>query len=267
MFLFFLFTFANAQTIDKVIAHVNNYPITTYDIYKATKEYKITPKDALNLLIDNALLNLELEKRGIEVDEFELQEAMEKIAKQNGFNLFEFKNILAQKGELNKFKNELKKRLKKEKLFNEIVKSNLKISEDEIKNYYKTHQKNFEVFDTIQVVEYSANNPNLLKEIKKNPLLKNPNIKVKTILFSYNQLPMNLLFLFNKTKTSDFTPIINSGSEYKMFYVVRKDGKKLLPYEKVKNLIANKLMQQKKEEILKEYFTKLKNKSEIEIFN
>ncbi|NPA11005.1 MAG: hypothetical protein GXO62_02050 [Epsilonproteobacteria bacterium] len=257
----------NAKIVDKVVASVGNLAITTYDVQKAAKNYNVPSNVALNRLIDEKILESELKKRGIGVDEFEIQKELEKIAKRNSLTLFEFKNILEQRGELDTLKSELKKRLLKEKLFNEIIRGKLNITPEEIKNYYDNHKDEFATFDTIQVIKYSANNPSLLNRVKQNPLLKNPNLKAKQIVYSQDELPLNLLFLFNKTKEGEYTPIVNDANGYAMYYVARKDGKKILPFEKVKNLIANKLYAQKREEILKDYFAKIKNQADIKIYN
>jgi hypothetical protein len=219
------------------------------------------------MLIDRAILRSELKKRGISVDEFEIENEMEKIANKNGLSLFEFKDILNQRGELNQFKEALKDKLLKEKLFNEIIKGKLNISDTEMKNYYENHKNEFKVFKTIQVVKYSANNPELLKKVKKNPLFSNSNVKIQTKSFYYNEIPLNKLFLFKSTDIGKFTPIINEGDKYVMYYIARKDGEIVLPFNKVKTLIANKLAAMKREEILKEYFSKLKNKADIQIYH
>jgi deoxyribodipyrimidine photolyase len=224
------------------------------------------PNQALNYLIDRKLLKEELQKRGIEVDDFDLQQAMEKIANKNGMTLFEFKRVLEERGELKKFISKLKENLKKQKLFAQIINSQLKVSPEEIKTYYNTHKNEFSIFKTIQVTKYSSNNPQALEKIKQNPL-SNEKVNIKTEVYEYNEIPQNLMFLFKSTKVGEFTPIISNGTSYVMFYVSRKDGKVILPFNKVKNLIANKLIAQKREEILKNYFEKLKNRADIRIYN
>jgi parvulin-like peptidyl-prolyl isomerase len=256
----------NAEVVDRVVASVNSEPITSYEVSKTVQEYHMNPNQALNFLIDQKLLQDELKRRGIEVDDFDIQQAMEKIANKNGMTLFEFKKLLEEKGEYDKFKKQLKTQLEKQKLFAQIVNTNLKISPEELKAYYNSHKNEFTVFKTIQVTEYTANNPEVLEKIKQNPL-SNENVNVQTKVYEYNEVPQNLMFLFKNTKVGEFTPPINNGSGYVMFYIARKDGKIILPFDKVKNVIANKLLAQKREEILKSYFDRLKNRADIKIYN
>jgi hypothetical protein len=255
----------NAQVIDKIIATVNNIPITSYEVNQTAKKMNVSAKDALNYLLDQKLIQSEIQKRGIEVDDFEVENAMEKIAQRNGLSLFEFKNILMQKGELDKVKKQIRQNLLKEKLFNQIVQTKLNITPEEIKNYYENHKNDFKIFNTVQVTKYSANNVEILNKIKTNPL-ENANVKTSTQVYSYNELPVGLLFLFKQTKVGQFTPVINDGLGYSMYYIDRKDGTVYMPFDKVKTAISNKLAAAKREMILKEYFSKLKNRAYIKFY-
>ncbi len=266
IFLSLVIVLLNAEVIDKIIATINNIPITSYDLEKTEKKLNLPKDKALNYLLDQKLIDYEIKKLGIDVDDFELDNAMEKIAKQNGLSLFEFKNILLERGQFDAFKKQLKDNLLKQKLFDQIVQTKLKITPDEIKNYYNNHKNEFQIFNTIQVTKYSANNRQLLLNIKQNPL-SNTNVKTQTVVYDSKNLPLGLLFLFKQTKVGDFTPIINDGISYVMFYVANKEGKTYMPFDKAKNIIANKLISQKREMILKEYFSKLKNRADIKFFN
>jgi parvulin-like peptidyl-prolyl isomerase len=256
----------HAEVLDKVVASINNIPVTSYEIEKTSKELNVPKDQALQILLDKKLIQSEVKKRGIEVDDFELENAMEKIAKQNGLSLFEFKNILMQRGQYKQFVKNLKDNLLKQKLFEQIVQTKLHINDDDIKNYYDTHKDEFSVFKTVQVTKYTANNRQTLKDIKQNPLA-DLKVKPETKVYSYDELPLGLLFLFKETKVGEFTPIINDGLGYSMYYVARKDGKIYLPLDKVKTAIGNKLAAQKREQILKDYFNKLKNRAYIKFYN
>jgi len=267
---FFVFLFLVnvlfGEVIDKIVATVNGLPITSYEVSKLSSQANIPPQKALSLLIDQKLIESEIKKHNINVDDFELENTMEKIARQNGLSLFEFKNILVQKGEFNQFKENLKKDLLKKKLFDQIVQTKLNITPQELKNYYEQNKDDFKVFNTIDVVKYTANDKQILQKIKQNPLA-NRDIKPEEITYSSKELPLALLFLFKQTNSGEFTPIINDGLGYTMFYVKNKSGVTFIPFEKVKNAIANKLAAEKREMILKDYFSKLKNRAYIKVYN
>jgi len=267
IFIFLIGLFLHAKIIDKVIASVNGEPITSYDIQITSQNLKISPNQALNYLIDQKLINSEIKKRGISVDDYEINEAINKIAKRNHLTLFEFENILMQRGEYEKFKKKIKEDLLKQKLFASIVNSKLKITPEEIKNYYNTHKTEFSIFDTIQVVKYTSNNPKSLKQLYNSPFLSDKNVKTQTQIYKWNELPLDKLYLFKSTKVGEYTPIINEGLSYSMYYISNKKGKVYLPFDKVKNIIANKLIEEKRNQILKEYFDRVKNRADIKIYN
>ncbi len=255
----------SAEVIDKIVATVNDIPVTSYEVAKLAKNLKISDSKALGFILDQKLIQSEIKKRGIEADDFEIENAMEKIAKQNGLSLLEFKNILMQKAQYDKLRKKIKEDLLKEKLFNQIVQTKLNISEEEIKNYYDNHKNDFKTFKTIQITKYSANNKKILNEIKKNPL-SNTNVQTSTQNYTFDKLPIGLVFLFKQTKQGEFTPIINDALGYSMYYVEKKEGETYIPFGKVKTAIANKLAAQKREMILKEYFNKLKNRAYIKFY-
>jgi len=265
--LFFILISLNAEVLDKVVASVEDVPITSYEVDQLINKTGMSRNKALNMLVDQKLIESEIKKRNINVDDFEIENAMEKIAQRNGLSLFEFKNILMQKGEYKKFRENLKQELLKRKLFDQIVRTKLKVSPEEIKSYYENNKNDFKIFKTIQVTKYTANNRQLLQEVKQNPLGQNMQVKAQTQVYTYSELPVNLLFLFQQTRVGQFTPIVNDGLGYSMYYVSRKDGSEYIPFEKVKDAIANKIAMQKREQILKDYFDKLKNRAYIKFYN
>ncbi|GAX86761.1 conserved hypothetical protein [Lebetimonas natsushimae] len=263
-----LLTFSlNAKVVDKVIANVEGEPITSYELQNFSKQNNLPKDKALSILIQEKLIDSEIKKRGISVDEFEIENELENVAKQNGMDLFQFKNILAGRGELEKVKKQIKNNLLKRKLFNQIVQAKLKINPDSLKDYYKKHIDEFNVFDSIQVIKYTSNNPEILKKIKNNPLMNSAVITSKTLVLNSDNMPLGMIFLFKNLKEGEYSPIFNEGMNYSMYYVVKKEGKKILPFEKVQNIIYSKIAQQKQDIILKTYFDRLKNRADIEIFN
>jgi len=268
VFLFLLLgILLNAKIVDKIVAVINNEPITLYDLEVTMNKTHLDEKKALKFLIDQKIIESEIKKRGISVDDYEIEEAMSKIANKNNMSLFEFKNILMQSGELKQFKEKLKQNLLKEKLFSQIVNSKLKITPEEVKSYYETHKSEFSTFDTIQVTKYSANNPEILKNVFTNPYFNNKNIKVSTEVLSSKNLPLDKLYIFSNTKVNSFTPIVSEGMNYVTYYIVDKKGKRVLPFDEVKNIIANKLIAEKRNKILKDYFNHIKNRADIKIYN
>lgn len=98
-------------------------------------------------------------------------------------------------------------------------------------------------------------------------MINSPIVTSKTLILNSDDMPLGMVFLFKNLKEGEYSPIFNEGMKYSMYYVVKKEGEKILPFEKVQNLIYSKLAQQKQDIILKTYFDRLKNRADIEIFN
>lgn len=263
----FVIASLNGKILDKVIASVNNLPITSYDLQNFMQQHNIKDKNvALNQLVDQKVVESQIKSLGIDVEDYEIEDFLSKIAHKNGMNLFEFKTILTQRGELKKLKAQIKQNLLRKKLYDAIIGNKLKIDDVLAKEYYKSHKDDFSVFKSVQVTKYSANNPQALKLVQQNPLAAK-NVKFKTEVFNYQELPLNLLFLFKNTKEGEFTPIVNDGMNYVTYFVARKDGKIVMPFEKVKNLIYNQLAEKKRNQILQDYFNRLKSQMDIKFYN
>jgi peptidyl-prolyl cis-trans isomerase SurA len=142
----------NAKIVDKVVASVEGEPVTSYELQTFSKQNHLPKDEALKILIQQKLIESEIKKRGINVDDFEIENELEKIAKRNGMDLFQFKNILMQRGELEKVKKQIKDNLLKKKLFEQIVQSKLNITPEDVKNYYNKHKEEFSTFKSIQVI-------------------------------------------------------------------------------------------------------------------
>jgi len=255
-----------ADVVDKVIISVNGEPITSYDLKMAMKNTKLSKKAATEYLISQALINSEIKKRGIVVDDYEIDSKLELIARQNGVTLFKLKQYLLSKGELDNFIAKIKRDLQKEKLFEAISYSKISIDEKDIKEYYENHLNDFTQFKTANVTKYTSLNPRDLETIIKNPLA-NVVVKTEQLTLQSDKLPFTTMKLIDDTKAGEFTKIIQDTSGYVMFFVNKKEGKYIMPLQKVKNAIANILASQERDRVIKNYFQKEKSKAVIKKFD
>ncbi|WP_455477451.1 SurA N-terminal domain-containing protein [Bartonella sp. B41] len=89
-----------AQTV--IVVKVNGSPITNYDIQKRIAFLRLQQKQgdlsakAKNELIDEALKNIEVERRNIEVSDDEVNNAFENFAAQNNIDIDQLNQILTQ---------------------------------------------------------------------------------------------------------------------------------------------------------------------------
>jgi len=260
----FLVVSLYAKVIDKIEILVNNIPITSYDIEMTQKKLNISKKEAISYLIDKAILNSAIKERGIYVDEFDIDNAMKKIAQKNGMSLFNFKNYLLQKGELDKLKEEIKNNIQKQRLLQSL---NLRVERKDVENYYKTHKNEFMLPSKIEVTEYSANNKNDLLQVLQNPLSSNPNVSIKDIIFEADKTNPRLMQFLVNVKEGSFSPIVNLGGKFVSFYVVKKSDMKTIDLKMVEGAIYQKLIDQKSKQLLNDYIAKLRAKADIEFLN
>jgi len=245
---------------------INKEPITLYEVYKYSKKLNISKREAIDFLVRQKLEEAQIKKLDISVDPFELDEYINKLATQNGgMSQYEFLNMLKSKGiDIDRYKKELKEKLKREKLYSSILRDKLKpISPKELEEFYKKNIDQFKIANRFDVVLYSSKDKKSLEIIRKNPMQKPQGVEVKSTMITPKDLNPQLNSLLNSTKKGDFTPIVTLNSNPAMFYIKSKGEFKVIPFDSAKRTIQRVLSQQKEQEILKDYFEKLKANANI----
>ncbi|SKB45952.1 peptidylprolyl isomerase [Malaciobacter marinus] len=260
-------TISFAGLVDAVALVVNDEPITLYDIDKRMVESKVSKKEAVSSLIDEALYEQLLQEKNISVDIFDVNNYLEKIAASNGMDLYTFKSVVKQKYKnYDAYEDEIRKRIQREKLIGQLVRGNLKIAtQEDLKIYYKNNKNQFTTAKTIDVVQYASKNKKALLEIQNNPMTVNNEVSRSNISLDQEKLNSQMRFLLNDTKINQFTPIITADEQYVTLLVTQKKGVNTLAFEDVKDKIFTVLMQKREQNFLKEYFEKLKLTANIKV--
>jgi len=103
--------------------------------------YNVFKEKVVNELIIKALLDQEIEKKGITASKEEIQEELKRVTDKVG-SKDELNRILKERGVSNaSFTNDLKTQIKIRKLINSVEK--VEVTDAEVKKYYDTHQKDF----------------------------------------------------------------------------------------------------------------------------
>jgi len=267
--LFIIIFFINllcAGLINSVALTVNGEPVTLYDIDEKIQKLQVSKKEAIDIIIDKILYNQELKKNNIELDIFDIENYIKKLASLNGLTPYEFKNAISQQQDYTKFEEQLKKRILHEKLVRKISTGKLKYAnDDDLKIYYQNHIDEFKIPSIIEVTLYRTKKRFALEQIKKNPLINQQDVVIKnlTINLSKDNISNESRYILLNSKVKDFSPIFIENKAYNMFYISAKKGIKTIPFKKVKNKIFQILMKQREDEFLKDYFTKLRLKANI----
>lgn len=257
----------NAGMIDSIALTVNNDAVTLYDIDKKMAQTGANKKQAVGMIIDELLYKQELEKHNISASILDVNAYLEKIAAQNGMDLYAFKSIVKQQyPDYAAFEEETKKRILQEKLVQKLVRGNIKVAtKEDLELYYNNNIARFKTAETFKVKEYSSKNKALLAKIIQNPMITSDEVNVKELTLNHNSLNGQIQFLLNSTKTNAFSPIFTANQHYVTLFVAQKTGETTQSFEAVQNEIFNTVMGQREQKFLKEYFEKLKLTADIKV--
>ncbi|AXH08501.1 peptidylprolyl isomerase [Malaciobacter halophilus] len=260
-------TISFAGLVDAVALVVNDEPITLFDIDKRMVQAKVSKKEAVSSLIDEVLYEQLIKDKNINVDVFDINNYLEKIAASNGMDLYTFKSIIKQKYKnYEAYEEEIKRRIQREKLIGKLVRGNLKIAtEEDLKIYYENNKNQFTTAKTIDVIQYASRNKAALIAVQKNPMAVSNEVSQSNISLEQEKLNSQMRYLLNDTKVNQFTPVIAADNQYVTLLVREKKGVNTLAFEEVKNKIFTVLMQKREQNFLKEYFEKLKLTANIKV--
>ena len=270
--IFFLLLFViglSAQTVGGVGVVVKGSAITLLDIKKEMYSQKLDAKRAVNLLIRKKLEEIEIKERGLQVSSDDVYEEIKKTAKRNKLSVSRFYQAVRDLSGLSssELKEKVKHRLLSQKLYGAIAYSHVSPpTEEEIKEYFELHKDEFEHPSVFSVVVYRSTSKARLKEKINNPMLYAPDIQTSEQLLPYDQINPELASLLAKTEVSTFSPIVADGNGGAMsFYMKEIQDTKESKLESVKTKISNIIMDNKREQVLSDYFARLRHNADIKI--
>lgn len=245
---------------------INDEPITLYEVYKYSGKYNISRKESLDILIRQKLEDSEIKKYGINANTFEVDQYMENLATKSNLSQYEFLNVLKSKNiDIDEYKNDLKSKIRRDKLYREIFSGKTTMIEDaQLKSFYSTSSEQFQVASSFDVSLYIGSEEDL-NAIIKNPMLRPEGVHVEDKIIAEATLNDRLKATLNATEDGAFTQILNIENKPTMFYIKGKSGLSILPFEKVKDSIYSFLSNKKEQEIITDYFEKLKASASIKV--
>lgn len=258
---------ASAQNIVGGIAiKVNNDPITLYEIQSLSAKQHISKTKAQEILIANRLKDQEIKRLNIVADDMRLEQEMESIAAQNNLSYQQFIQALYQQGLTpESYKAKLKDQIQTRELMRNILLSADTASEETMRKYYDTHKNEFVTADQVQTIRYSSKDPKLLERAIANTTLTLNGVEKTPEKLKLNMLNPQIAQMFAQLQKGQFSPILDAGNgSYVAFLVQEKSGDNTMSFEEAKGIIAQRLAQDHQEQILSEYFEKIKQKAHIE---
>ncbi len=256
-----------AGIVNGVALTVNEDPITLYDIDKTMVENNLGKNEAVNLLIDKILYEQMVKTQNITADLFDINDYTEKLAAQNGMDVFTFKSIVKQKySDYSVFENEAKDVIVRQKLIQKIVKGQLAVAnEEDLKIYYENNKNKFTTAQSYQIVQYSSKSKTALINFMRNPLSIPQDVEKENLVLKTGNLEAQTQYILNETPANSFTPIFIANRKFTAIFVVSKDGETSLDFDSVKGKIFNDIMTSREKKYLKDYFEKQRLTADIKI--
>ncbi|MGA8180877.1 MAG: SurA N-terminal domain-containing protein [Desulfobacterales bacterium] len=148
----------DAETVDRIVAVVNDDVITLIELNKVVKPYleKIRTlgyspdkekelifkvrKSMLDRLIDEKIEDQEIKRAKIEISEDQIDQAVERIKETNYYTDEDLRAGLAKEGlTMKEYRKQIKEQILRARLVNINVKSKIVITKEDIKAYYEKH--------------------------------------------------------------------------------------------------------------------------------
>lgn len=262
LLLFMIFALSYARQINAIALTVDQEIITEYEISKLMQEKKISKQEAINELIDDKLELAEIKKYKIFVNEFELENEMNKMLMQSNSSLNQLKANLSKK-DFQKAKENFKKQLEKRRLYEALVSAyKVDTSEQGLRSYYDSNPDDFVIFTQISVEVLSSSEASELEKLKTSKR-KAASIQSESVILSPQNSDIRLLAFLSRLKPGEYTPIMQNNDIFMMYKVKNKEQAQTLPFDEIKSEITNLYASNQREEYLSDYFNKLRAKADI----
>ena len=259
----------SAEMVDGVAVVVKEKAITLYDIKKEMRDSKTDMRVATNTLIRQKLEESEIKSRRISVSPSEVYDEIKEKAKRNNLSVNEFyEAILNAKGiSSEELKVKIKQTLLSKKLYAAIAYSQVSMPTDsEVNEYYELNKANFTNPSSFTVVVYQANDKALLVEKIQNPMFNSAEVKFQERVLPYNRISPELAGLLQNTPINSFTPIVpNAQGGHMCFYIKDIESAEAGGVDSVRDQIGNIIVAQKREQVLGDYFARLRDNADIKM--
>ena len=267
-FIFLLACSVNAVMIDGVAIVVKGDAITLLDVKKEMQKSHVDVKKASSILIRKKLEELEIKERDISVSSGEVYDELKQTASRNHMSISEFYDAVRNSTGMSseELKESIKQRLLSRKLYGAIAYSVIsQPSESEIEEYYELHKDDFAHPSAFNVIIYGSRDKAKLQEKIDNPMFYSPDVQTNEQVLPYDRITPELASLLSRTPQSSFTAVIPDGKGgFMSFYMKEVKSAKESGLESVKNQVINLIMAKKREQVLGNYFARLRNNADIQ---
>lgn len=259
----------SADLVDGVAVVVKGSAITLYEIKQEMKNSKASVKKATDALIRKKLEEIETKERKITASPSEVYEDIKKTASRNKMNVSQFYEAVRNSNGLSstQLKETIKLRILSQKLYSAIAYSQVSQPSDlDIQEYYESHKSDFTHPSAFKATIYQSKDQARLQEKIDNPMFYSPDIKTEEQVLPYKGISPELASLLENTSLNTFTQIVPDGAGgFISFYLKEIQEASESGFNSAKNEITNIIMSKQREEVLGDYFARLRHNADIKI--
>ncbi len=160
-----LWSFVQAETINRIVATVDDDPITLQEVRAFGKvpgqrplfmppegAANMTERDVLEVLIMNRLINKEVEAQGLKAKDEEVNEYIERIKMESHLDDDRFKAALAQQGmTLESYREQVADEIERAMLVSREIGAHVNVTPQDVERYYKEHNDEYAQAEQVHV--------------------------------------------------------------------------------------------------------------------
>lgn len=258
-----------SATVGGVAVLVKDSPITLYEVQQEMKQSGTNAQQSADTLIRKKLEQLEATEKKITVSSAEVQEEMERMAKQNNLSLEKFLDAMQSSRSLSQsdLKSKIEESLRGQKLYNSIAFSKMaQPTAQEEAEYYQLHLDEFSRPERYDVTTYTATSAEALQAKIDDPMRNIASVNAKEEKISSASINPQLAQILNKIEIGKFGPIIPNGQNgFMSFYMKDKPNLITENLDSVRPQISNAIMGEKRNQVLNDYFARLRLSADIKV--
>lgn len=258
-----------SATVGGVAVLVKDSPITLHEVQQEMKESGTNAQASADTLIRKKLEQLEATEKKITVSSAEVQEEMERMAKQNNLSMEKFLDAMQSSRGLSQsdLKTKIEESLRGQKLYNTIAFSKMaQPTEQEEAEYYQLHIDEFSRPERYDVTTYIATSAEALQAKIDDPMRNIASVNEKEEKIPSASINPQLAQILNKIEVGKFGPIIPNGqNSFMSFYMKDKPNLITENLDSVRPQISNAIMGEKRNQVLNDYFTRLRLSADIKV--
>lgn len=248
---------------------VKNSPITLYEVQQEMKQSKTSAQQSADTLIRKKLEQLEATEKKITVSSAEVKEELERMAKQNDLSLEKFLDAMQTARGINQseLKEKIEENIRGQKLYSSIAFSKMaQPTANEEAEYYQLHLDEFSQPEQYVVTTYFAASAEALQTKIDDPMRNVESVASKDENIPSKAINPQLAQILNKIEVGKFSPILPNGkNSFMSFYMKDKPNIITENIDSVRPQIDNAIMGEKRNQVLNDYFTRLRLSADIQV--